>query len=71
MCDLIENKDRVLQFAASSDSVHRLSKRKTLKESNLKELDFALFKWFGQERGKGVLISGPMIMKQVQLFHEK
>ena len=37
------------------------SSRKTMKDSQNKQLDTALYLWFAQKRSKGTRISGPIL----------
>lgn len=60
----------MLQFASSLDNISGLKNCKTMKGSMFKTLDETLSKWFQQKRAEGVPISGPILIKHAQIFHE-
>lgn len=66
--DIWKKKDKIIQFASSSDSAKGLSKRKAMKMSTYAELDEAMLQWFQQKRAEGTQVSGPICAKQAQFF---
>lgn len=68
--DIKNNKAKIQEFVAASDSGEGPSKRKTMKSAKHPALDEALLKWFNQKRLEGTPISGPICTQQAQKFHE-
>ena len=66
--DIRKNKEKIINFASSSDSSKGVSKRKTMKISTYAELDKAMLEWFQQKRAEGTQVSGPICAKQAQFF---
>ena len=66
--DIRKNKEKIINFASSSDSSKGVSKRKTMKMSTYAELDKAMLEWFQQKRAEGTQVSGPICAKQAQFF---
>ncbi|KAJ3649085.1 hypothetical protein Zmor_020847 [Zophobas morio] len=69
--DIVKNKTNLQAFLLQADSTQVVSQRKTMKASTFEELEQAMIKWFLQKRAEGTPISGPMCLRQAQLFHEK
>ena len=58
--DILKQKEKLMQFAASSDSSSSMKKRKSMKSSTVEELDAALLRWVSQVRSEGTPVSGPI-----------
>ena len=54
-----KHKDKLMNFASTSDNISSMKKRKTLKTYG--DLDAALLQWVRQVRSEGTPISGPII----------
>lgn len=66
--DINKNKEKILEFIASSDS--GTGNRKTLKGSEYPEMEKALFAWYLQERARGMyrFIKLKTVLKKLYLF---
>ena len=58
--DVWKNKDKIIKFADSIETSEGL-KRKSLKLTDDKQLDKALYAWFIQQRSTGTPISSPLL----------
>ncbi|XP_054709228.1 jerky protein homolog-like [Uloborus diversus] len=68
---ILQQKDKLAQFASVTNISTFMKKRKTMKTSTYEELDAALLKWVNQLRSKGTPISGPIIAAKAKQFFEK
>lgn len=67
--DLKRDADKILHFAAESDSMAGPSHRRTMKKSQLNDLDEAVYQWFTQRKAEGLPVSGPLITeKAMQMY---
>ncbi|XP_067123326.1 jerky protein-like [Centruroides vittatus] len=67
--DLKRDADKILHFAAESDSMAGPSRRRTMKKSQLSDLDEAVYQWFTQRKAEGLPVSGPLITeKAMQMY---
>ena len=62
--DLKMQRSEILEFASQLDSQEGSSKRKTMRGSEHKKLDEAVYLWFTQRRSRGEPISGPLICEK-------
>ncbi|XP_067135810.1 jerky protein homolog-like [Centruroides vittatus] len=69
--DILNNKNKLMNFVFSCDSLDATSKRKTIKKSTYHELDMAMFEWFQQQQAEGIPISGPVLIEKAQWFHKE
>ncbi|XP_023219539.1 jerky protein homolog-like [Centruroides sculpturatus] len=69
--DILNNKNKLMNFVFSCDSLDATSKRKTIKKSTYHELDKAMFEWFQQQQAEGIPISGPVLIEKAQWFHKE
>lgn len=69
--DIIKNKQKLIEFAGTSDSASGMSKRKTMKTSTYDELDKAMVLWFNQQRAEGIPVSGAVCAAKAKDFHDK
>lgn len=68
--DIFKQKDKLMQFASTSDNSSSMKKRKTMKTSTYEELDAALLEWVSQVRSEGTPISGPIVAAKAKQFFE-
>jgi len=54
VCDMVKNKKKLIDFAASADSSKGMSNPKTMKTSTYYNLDKAMITWFNQQRAAGI-----------------
>ena len=68
--DILKQKDKLMQFVASSDNSTSMKKRKSMKSSTFEELDAALLCWVSQVRSEGTPVSGPIVAAKAKQFFE-
>ncbi len=66
--DIVKQKDRLTSYIAERDTEDGGS-RKKMRAADDDNLDRAVHLWFTQERSKGNLISGPVIMEKARILH--
>lgn len=67
--DIKKNKSNLFDFITRMEGTNSM-KRKSMKKSKYEEVDVALLDWFVQKRAGGLLISGPMCVRQAKFFHQ-
>ncbi|XP_004703486.1 tigger transposable element-derived protein 2 [Echinops telfairi] len=68
--DIKKNKDRIINYANSSDPTSGVSKRKSMKSSTYEELDRVMIEWFNQQKTDGIPVSGTICAKQAKFFFD-
>ena len=72
MRGICNQKDKLMNFAFTSDNISSMKKRKTMqrqnKSSTYGDFDTALLQWVRQVRSIGTPISGPIAAKAKQFF---
>ncbi|KAL1768155.1 tigger transposable element-derived protein 2 [Sigmodon hispidus] len=68
--DIKKNKDRIINYANSSDPTCGVSKRKSMKSSTYEELDRVMIEWFNQQKTDGIPVSGTVCAKQAKFFFD-
>ena len=68
--DILKQKDKLTEFAASSDNSSAMKKRKSMKSTTLEELDATLLRWVIQVRNEGTPVSGPTVVAKAKQFFE-
>ncbi|XP_004590685.2 tigger transposable element-derived protein 2 [Ochotona princeps] len=68
--DIKKNKERIINYANSSDPTSGLSKRKSMKSSTYEELDRVMIEWFNQQKTDGIPVSGTICAKQAKFFFD-
>ena len=69
--DMVKNKKKLIDFAASADSCKKMSNRKTMKTSTYYDLDKAMITWFNQQRVAGIPVSGIVCTAKAKYFHDE
>lgn len=67
--DIVKNREKIEKFIKSVDDEPR--NRKTLKTSELPEVEDALFIWFKQQRNRNAPISGDILKQKAQFFYQE
>ncbi|OWK06919.1 hypothetical protein Celaphus_00018622, partial [Cervus elaphus hippelaphus] len=68
--DIKKNKERIINYANSSDPTSGVSKRKSMKSSTYEELDRVMIEWFNQQKTDGIPVSGTICAKQAKFFFD-
>lgn len=69
--DISKNKQKILQFYASSDSNAGIANRKSMRPAKDVNLDAVVYEWFRQRRDEGVPITGPLLCEKAKMLHEE
>lgn len=67
--DIKKKEDVIRQYASQMES--ELGQRKAMRKSENEELDAAVYRWFIQQRSKGIPISGPIIKQKAVTFNKQ
>lgn len=67
--DIRKNKDKILEYYASTDTNDGLSDRKSIRVVKSANLDAVLYEWFRQRRSEGIPITGPLLREKAQELH--
>lgn len=67
--DVKKNEDKLRYYTSQADS--NLTKRKNITKGEKNKLDVALYRWFIQQRSKGLPLSGTIIKEKALLFNQK
>jgi hypothetical protein len=57
VCDIWNNRDKLINYDICTDLTNGLSKQKAMKPSTYKELDRAMLEWLKQQRKEGTTVS--------------
>lgn len=68
--DIKKNRERIINYANSSDPTSGVSKRKSMKSSTYEELDRVMIEWFNQQKTDGIPVSGTICAKQAKFFFD-
>jgi hypothetical protein len=71
VCDLKEQKDKLLKFYRDSDEQKVMKNMKTLHRAKNEVLDRVLIEWVRQRRSERMPLTGLMVMKQARKYHEE
>nr|CAH7717065.1 unnamed protein product [Callosobruchus chinensis] len=71
ICDIKNSKSTLSNFVSVLENEDGSSSRKTMKTSTNKNLEYAVFKWFLQQRSMGNPISGPILCEKAKILAEK
>ncbi|GBN14427.1 Tigger transposable element-derived protein 2 [Araneus ventricosus] len=69
--DIIKNKQKLLEFAGTSDSLKGMCNRKTMKTSTYEDLDKAMVLWLDQQRAAGIPVSDAVCAAKAKHFFEE
>lgn len=69
--DIIKKKQKLLEFAGTSDNPKGMCSRKTMKTSTYEDLDKAMVLWFNQQRAAGIPVSGAVCAAKAKYFFEQ
>ena len=67
--DILLQKEKLLN--SDSDLPASMKKRKTLRTAYNADLDTVLIEWIREKRSESVPLTGPLIVEQAKIFHEK
>lgn len=67
--DIVKNREKIEKFMKSVDD--EPMNRKTLKTSEIPEVEEALFIWFKQQRNRNAPISGDILKQKAQFFYHE
>lgn len=68
--DIKKNKERIINYANSSDATSGVSKSKPMKSSTYEELDTVMIEWFNQQKTNRIPVSGTICGKQAKFFFD-
>ncbi|XP_064419100.1 jerky protein homolog [Latimeria chalumnae] len=69
--DIKAQKDKLIEFYASSETKKSMEQLRTLRKPKLEQLDTVLYEWFALKRSEGAPISGLLLIEKAKDFYQQ